>query len=258
MSSMSRSAHSYISDLESLKTWFYGIGKPNWKLMRGFQESTKDRVTIYQQSDEMLDLDESWALLEQMISLNCSGGGRFTVFVPTLANGKGALVLVQIGDFTSSQYPALAGYPGQMGMLPAAELESRIKREREMWELRRELEDLRAAQEASAGIGEILIEKLREVDLAPIIQGIAQVFTRPGVAVHGTPGDFYAQPAQAQPQAAPSTGEEEGYTYEGNRLIPLLDSIRQHFQTNEEFFDFLGKVAQKFSQNPGLYKTLLQ
>jgi len=255
MSSMSRSAHSYISDLESLKTWFYGIGKPNWKLMRGFQESTKDRVTIYQQSDEMLDLDESWALLEQMISLNCSGGGRFTVFVPTMANGKGALVLVQIGDFSTSQYPALAGYPGQMGgMLPAAELESRIKREREMWELRRELEDLRAAQEASAGIGEILIEKLREVDLAPIIQGIAQVFTRPGVAVHGTPGDFYAPP-----QAAPPPGAgEEGYTYEGNRLIPLLDSIRQHFSTNEEFFDFLGKVAQKFSQNPGLYKTLLQ
>lgn len=253
-----RGPHSYISEIEALKTWFEKTAQTRWKLLRGFHERVRDKPMIYCQDDESMEMEESWALLTHMIDINSNNGGRFTVFVPTQTNGKGPTVFVQIGDFSpeSSRYPSLAGAPAA-GTVSKNEVQEMIAKERRMWELERQLEDLTAAQDASADFRDVLIEKFREVDLDPVIAGITSMFARnvAPVKLQGTPFEFdYQQP----PAQSASQEQQSGYTYEGDRLLPILDSIRNHFSSNDEFFSFLEKLAWTFQQNPQVYKTMFQ
>jgi len=249
--------HTYIASLDELKTWFFTVKTPTWKLMQGFHDRTNNTNTVYTQKDESIDMEESWELLEQMISINSAGGqgGRFTIFVSTEANGKGRLVRVQIGNIESSWRAAAGlGSAPYMGMIPAEQVAKEVERERQIWEMRRELDDLRAAQDASAGIGEVLLEKVRELDLTPVIQGLLQMFQPRPMTIQGMPYD-----APPSPAPAPSAGDEpDGYTYDGARLLPILDSIRDHFESDDEFFTFLDKLAKLFCANPGMYKSMVK
>lgn len=252
--------HSYISDIEALKDWFEKTAQTQWKLLRGFHERVRDKPMIYCQADEAMDLAESWGLLSHMIDINSEGGGgRFTVFVPTMTNGKGPTVFFQVGDLSSSsRYPSLAGGPSA-GAVSKQDVQEMIAKERRMWDLERQLEDLQAAQDANADFRDVFLEKLREVDLSPVISGITSMFTRqspPAVKLQGTPFEF-DYPQRAADTGQPSGQEKpEGFVYEGDKLLPILDSIREHFGSNEEFFRFLEKLAATFQQNPALYKQM--
>lgn len=239
--------HTYISDISAVETWFRQLGKPNWKLLRGFHDKTRGKASIYVQDQEGMDMDEAWELLQNMIEINSSGGGQFTIFVPTSTSGQGQSIFLQIGEVGSTGSPKVAGAPA-VGYVPKSEVAELIAKERKMWELERRLEDMEAAAGANAEWTDVIKEKIAEVDLTPVIAGLTQMFARRGVSLQGTQGDY--QPPQAEAPA-------DGYQYDGDRLMPILDDIHNHFSTQDEFLAFLEALRDMFVQNPELYKNMV-
>lgn len=249
--------HSSITSLDDLQTWFTGLKHPRWNLYRGHQERKGHSTLIYKQTDESLDMATSWDTLRNMIEMNSGTGGQFTVYVPTVANGnQGMSVLVSINMQQHSgrgTMPAVSGTGYGLGMIPVEKVQEEIQKERKIWELEKRLEDMESAQEAGLGINDILKENLRGIDFNPIISGIvamaAQRFgVMPGVQLQGTPADM-----------APEEEPHEGlapYAYDGKLLKPILDTIRPHFGTDEDFYNFLAAVAQSFAGNPVQFKTM--
>ena len=242
--------HSYITDLKSLKTWFIGLGYPKWNLYRGHQERKNNSSMIYKQDDGSLAMDDSWELLRNMIEMNSVAGGQFTVYVPTVAGGnQGMSVLVGINVPTASSRmgAAVSGIPA-MGMIPAAQAQKDLERERQIWEMEKRIEDMEAAGEAGIGFQDILKEQLRDIELGPIINGLVHYFMQktPGVQLQGTPGDETPE----QPSEGPPV-----YAYDGKRLRPALDTIRPHFDNDDQFYGFLEVVAQAFAMAPQQFKS---
>ena len=66
-----------------------------------------------------------------------------------------------------------------------------------------------------------------------------------GVQLQGHPADFQA-PEETESEPA----------YDGSRLVPALNMIRPHFETDDEFYNFLDKVAQMFVANPAMFKNM--
>lgn len=238
--------HSYISSLQDVEVWFRQKDKPNWKLLRGFHDKTRGKATICVQDEEGVDMDTSWQLLQQMLEINSGSGGQFTVFVPTSTSGQGESIFVQLGDVSSTIASSLSGAPA-VGYVPKTEVQEILAKERKMWELERKLEDLEAAQEANFELKDIWIEKLREIDPTPIINGLMAQFTGRPVTLQGTAGDY----------APPTPVPEEGFAYQGEKLMPILDDIREQFHDEDEFYTFLGKLRDMFLQNPELYKNMV-
>lgn len=251
-----RNAHSYLSNIDDVKTWFEQVGKPIWKLFRGFHDRTKGKALIYAQDQDGMDMEESFSLLAQMIDMHCSPAGRFTILVPTSTSGQGVTQWVQIGDMSAgtsaiTNHPGVAGAP-MSGYIPESKLREEIEKERRMWMLERQVEDMEAAREANMNVQEILAEKLREIPMDVAINGIIQAIQGRRVSLQGLAGE------QTAPPPPTPEGEGTGYEYPAEELLPILDDIRQHFQDNGEFLKFLGTLRDRFLEAPETYKNMLQ
>lgn len=255
-----RGGTGYISSLEDLNTWFLKNPRAEWTLLQGFQDGVTQKGVIYKQSDALLAQEDSWDLLKMMIEMNAGPGARFTVFVPTNEHGnRGNTVKIQLGEAPNPYHVAsLGGYPGQMqsAAMTKAEFQLELAREKKLWDLEREVEELKAPR--VNGFGDVLKEKLMEADLEPVLKGImdtVNILVRSvvqkheplAVSLHGSPLD--EKPATEQPQ-------QTGYTYIGERLIPCLDRIRPYFTDDEEFYTYMDKLSLKFLENPTLFKSM--
>ena len=246
--------HSYMTDLEAVQTWFSGVGNPLWNLYRGHLDKMHGSKLIYRQTDDTVDLAESWSTLRSMIESNSANGGQFTIYVPTNANGNQG-VSIHVGlnmeqyQGTQNRNTGIAGPGYALGMIPAAQLEKELSTQRYIWDLERRLEDVEAGQEAGLGITDILKDQLRQIDLSPLIAGLGQFLAAKsvpgGVQLQGHPADFQA-PEETESEPA----------YDGSRLVPALNMIRPHFETDDEFYNFLDKVAQMFVANPAMFKNM--
>jgi len=263
-----RNAHSYITNFEDLDTFFKRVGKSQWKLFRGFHDRTKGKALIYSQSEDGMDVEESFALLQDMIQINCSPAGRFTVLIPTSPSGQGVTQWVQIGEISTGATYGGARVSGQPpGMIPEAKLQKEIDRERKMWDMERQLEDLAAAREANATWQEIIQDKVREIPaetVGAVLSGVIKQFTGQRVTLQGIQADQQEQTAtrkeeEEHPTASdtPPSATSKGYEYNGDILLPILDDIRNEFDTEEAFLEFLSVLRNKFVEDPAMYKNLV-
>ena len=242
--------YSCISSIEDVGAWFKKLDTPTWNLYRGWHDKMPVRNIIYKQEDENLSMDESFEVLQQMMEMNSHSGGKFTVYVHN--NQKGSSVLVGLNlERMAKGNMGLGGYSGAgFGMVPADEVDRKIAQALEINNLKREIEDLRSAQEAGMGFRDILIEKLREVDLGPIITGLSSLIQPPRAgAIQGMPADSIPPNQEAD--------HDSGFHYDGEKILPALDNIRPHFDRDTDFYSFLEKVSARFAENPDMFKNIL-
>lgn len=259
--------HSCLTDITALQSWYLALNTPQWNLYRGFHNKMPVNAILKQQNDQ-LPMQDSWDLLQNMINAQSSQGGQFTVYVPAYAGGKGAVQHLSINMAITPSVAGygtpnagLAGYPPNMsGFVSAQELERRISDERERWELRRELEDVKAQVGATTDWQDILMEKVMEIDSNTIMAnlgGFLQQFMTPktGVQLRGLAHEMTPPPV-AQGEATEQAAE--GYQYDIERLIPALDTIRQHFESDDAFMQAFEQLAVMFNENPNFFKGQLK
>lgn len=249
----------YVADPEFLEQWFTLQNTNLWNLYRGFHSRVPERDVLHKQQDSTMTLGDSWNLLWLIIQKSSVGGGKFTVYIPAYKGNKAATLHfgVNLSVTPSWHGTSIAGMPGApMGAYnPEASIEKAIANEREKWEMARRIEDLENAQGATSDIWEVLIDKVRELDpnqvLPSAIHGIQQMFQPRGVQLHGVASDYQEPPQHDH------TVPQEGFTYHQEVVIPWLDSIRQHFTTDDEFWQFMNAVSTKFNSNPVMFKSMI-
>lgn len=255
-------ARSTLRNIEDLKTWFDQCNYVRWNLYRGLHEKLPQTSIIYRQENNDMTLEESWDLLSQLIETSSHGGGQFTVYVIGGSANKGFTQKIEVGMPTSpAQNPALSGLHG-VGFVPAAELAKQIAAEKRLWDLERQLEDTQAALGANQTMMERLAGNFMETfdwnQLAPALNGLIGKLS--GAIPAAQPISLQGLPSNgpgATPPAAEDGGTEPEYQFLAERLLPPLTRIRPHFNTDEQFYQFLELTADQFCQNPKLMKSMI-
>lgn len=245
-----------ITNMDDLKTWFDMAGSTEWNLYRGHQDKLNGAHQIASQRATETNLEESWDQLSRFIDMNTRNGGDVTIYIPGGGNGRG-----YVAHYSLERPGAMAGLgqPGGammgawgMGYIPIEEHERRAKELREKWELERRLEDLEAENESRGGIwGNIAKEALSGIDVNQIVK---MVYV--GFMSKFNPGAINPQISINGMDAAPQG--EEGEEYEDNPIERFITRTRRFFNTDEEYLDFLDKVATFFEKQPDMCKGLFK
>ena len=254
--------HSYISDFEQLRKWFEAQKCPKWNLYRGFHERMPERSIIYKQREDQLTSEESWALLQDMITMNGNGGGKFTIFLPAYGAAKGPSVFFGLHLQGVSMAPGISGLPGQrspsmvpaMGYVSPEDVERRVTEALEKERLHRKIEDLESAIGAKQTWQDVLFEKVLQLDPDKAMNMLGNFL-----------GNAFQPPATSQVQVRglkqEEIPEEEASTtaeYDGDRLVAILDRLLPHFTDETDLLNFLDEVATRFCSNPSFYRGLIE
>lgn len=236
----------YIDNYEDLQEWVKSTKQPLWNLYSGWVEKFGQQHLLAK-NEEDTDPETSFEHLQRMIEMNSRQGGRFTVYIPQPGN-RGFSTRVQIGGSTAIagiSGMATMGNPYALGMIPADELERRLRKERETWDLQRRIEDLESQQEAGVGAFSKIVDKLTsELDINNVFNAM--------VAIFGPKLNPNMQPMQLSgtPLGEETHADGSGYTYDDPRLLTFLDTVRCKFGNDEEFYTFLTRVGAFFDKNP--------
>lgn len=240
----------FISKMEDLQRWFElnQTGKeprPYFTIWRGY-ESKADRI-IYRNT-EITEADKAWELLEEILEAHEAGGGSFRIFVTDKpAHNFGLTTLVRLPSTTATGTQQ-AGIQGAY-LDPEKRIQEEVDRRIEMYELKREIEDLKAAKGGAIGGMEQFREVLTEF---PELRQLGYVL---GLKLMGM------QSATAQPLPAPAVAgnneqddNAEGYDYDV--LEPALDKMSAALGADPE--TIISRLADFAAKNPKMAKEMLQ
>lgn len=259
--------HSYISDFDSLRKWFDAQGCVKWNLYRGFHERMPERSIVHKQVEDQISPEESWALLQDFITMTGNGGGKFTIFMPAYGASKGPSIFFGL-SLNGVRLPAgLGGMPAQagyghaaMGMISADDVQRRIEEALEKQRLERKVEDLEAAIGQKSTWQDVLFEKVLQMDPDKAISALGnflqQSIQQPAVNTVQVRGIHKQAPQTdaVEQETPPASGQE----YDGDRLVVILDTLIPHFEDQDALLTFLEKVATRFCDNPALYRGLIE
>ena len=246
---------SYISNLDALQDWFDlnqngKEPKPFFTLWRG-TEPQQNRLIF--RNEEVGEADKSWELLSDIIASHSNGGGTFRVYLTSKpGHNLGVHTIIKVPSPTGNGVAGISGAgSGSFGIYGSAKemIDAEIERRMEVYELKKELEDIRAGQNESSAIGQF-----KELMEYPAFQNLVQMF---GMKMMGmAPAQQQPQRPQPIPTANASTdaihgAEPEGYDYDV--VEPALDKLQRVFPDVEMTLDKLADWALK---NPEMAKNL--
>ena len=236
-----------LTSIEAVKEWFVNLGSSKWNLYHGHSTGQSRNATLFARNDNPdLDLEESWTIIERHLLAAQDHGCQFTLRVPDGNNRTGLRALISLNIVPKSQVAGIGGFMSNGGSSLIANdaqyqarLAQRLAHERRMWELEqkvRELEDERAP----AGIGEVLMAKLEEVDLDSLIHAVLPMvkFKPPG-------------------QVSTVQGIEEGPSAEESpeqKLTRAVNSLRGAVESDQEFLQLLDNFTKMAGENPDLIR----
>lgn len=253
-------AKAMMTTPEALERWFKNTEQPQWTLYANhLDQVSKDRsAKLMEQRLTEISMDESFARLIEMINLNSELGGDFTIWSPPRNNGtQGIKSHYRVSSATEAA-KGVGGFPAvAMGYVSKSEIGEIITKERELWELRRDLEDMKAAQENNMGIGAMMMNTLlADGTIGAVLQHlVAQVAAR-----FGPMPQQRAQVSGLAAQAVPAmagTDELQAYEYTDG-VYTAMDRMRRFFATDEEFETAIKALAAQFEAQPDVFKNMLR
>ncbi|MFM9952402.1 MAG: hypothetical protein ACKV1O_31015 [Saprospiraceae bacterium] len=255
-------AKAMMNSREALERWFRSTNHTIWVLYAGHLDKvSQDRAAklIEQRSDE-LPIDDSFELLMEMIDLNSPLGGDFTIWSPAkTTQNQGMKSYYRVLPQEAGSVRGISGMPvmAGSGYVSKAEVQGMIEKEKELWELRRDMEDMKAAQEGSVGIGAMMMNTLlADGTIGAVLQHlVAQVAAR-----FGPMPQPRAQVSGLGAQAVPATaGTNELQVFEyTDGVYTALDRMRRFFATDDEFERAITALATQFEAQPDVFKNMLR
>lgn len=244
----------YISDLNNLQDWFdlnqkSKEPKPYFTLWRGFEPQQNKLIF---RNEEVGDADASWDLLKDIIASHSQGGGTFRVYLTSKpGHNIGVHTIVKIPGTIPANVAGIngAGGAGMFGIYGSAQemVEAEVERRMQVYELRQEVEALKAGNAESSAIGQF-----KELMEYPAFQNLVQMF---GMKMMGMAPAHQGQPRpQPMPDANAATDAINGAPeYDYDVIEPALDKLHRVFPDVEMTLDNLADWA---TQNPEMARTL--
>ena len=243
----------HISNFEDLRHWFQlnqggREPKPYFTVWSGYEPVQKKLIL---RNEEISDTEKSWELLQEILEMHtASGGGTFRVYLTSKpGNNIGVNTIFRIQGAAAVAGINGIGGAGNFGIYGSFKeaLETELARERKMWELEREIEEIKAGNAAVSGI-----DQIREVfETVPALNALVHAF---GMKMLGTPpvpqGGHQVAGVHATGEGIESD-DPDGYDYETRE--PGLDKLRRVFPSVEMSLDRLLNWA---IQNPEMARNL--
>ena len=237
----------FYDNIPDISRVFHEFNNPVWSLYSGRGKTTyptNNANLLYQQPDPNLHMSESWDMLNRQLSFVTNRGGYGHIYQGT----KEDFINIPIYFPHVSEQGAGAGgmYPaGVAGMYPVgvAGIAQALEKERQIWDLQREVEDIRNQQTGS--FTDRLLESLFSSEQFPaILSGVVGVLAKAGGgAVNGPPA------IQLPDRVGDETNQGEGSDFRSR--------IRKHFSSNQEMEGYLQKAADLFDIDAEGMKQLL-
>lgn len=253
----------YMTDWEGLEEAIKTSGSTKWNLYRGFVNNHANRsVMIYKQDNDEIDHDQSFEDLKKRIEWNSAGGGDFTVFIPGKASNHGYSIWFRVPGVNSAATASVAGLPvnyAQMGFVTREELD----RERRLWELERENEELQEAINGPSNFWQnMLAGVMQDGTVQELIKGVVEmgkIYMQQKMApVPGARVAMQGFPPVQNPAPEPADDSAEPYEYD-DKAFDFLDSVRITFGGNEQaFYKFLDDLRTVYESNPQGSVTMIQ
>lgn len=237
-----------MTSMEAIRTWWEADReRPYFTLYRGARATKASDIIV--RNDTIEDLEPAWDMLEQMLTINSSEGGEFTVLrtdKPKSNFGMKGVVVLNHAHAT----PSVAGIPGMPFIGAGQNIQSfiagEIEKEREKWDLAKKVEDLEAAINAGQEGGPIERFLNRLLD-SPKIDGILDVVLS---KVFAPPSG--AQPSHVAVSGAPGAAADQ-FQYDTERVAAALERIRAHFP---DIHGTMDRLADFIDRNPEMAKSL--
>lgn len=265
-------AKGYMNDFGALRNQFDLYVTRNkstaWYLYRGFREIFNERNgTIYRQENTDMEAEESFELLQQLIMDNSAGGGDFSIYFPgsKAANHTQGSILFRVERNTLPAPGAgLGGFHDvrMSGYLTREDLE----RERELWELKRENEDLKAAingpqnfwqQMAQSALENGTIQQLAQQALGLLNAAVSGFMAnrgvqpiRPAISVQGLDGQ--PVPPTTPPTRSENAGEDEEMDYP-DAMYQFADDVHQMIGDDPNVQNVFWNNLRVFAQQQPMY-----
>ena len=245
---------SYISNLDDLQAWFdLNQGskepKPFFTLWRG-TEPQQNRLIF--RNEEVGEAEKSWELLSDIIHSHSTGGGTFRVYLTSKpSHNLGVHTIIKIASPAGNGVAGISGASGvgMFGIYGSAQemVEAEVRRRMEVYELKQEVEALKAGGGENSAIGQF-----KELMEYPAFNNLVQML---GMKMMGmAPARNQPGPQPMPGQTAPSEaihGPEDGYDYDV--IEPALDKMRRVFPDVEMTLD---KLADLATNNPDMARNL--
>jgi len=242
-------------NIQDIKEAFFDIGKPIWRLYNHKAKAAfpKNKHTnLLGSNTEEMPLGASWEKLEKQLQ-------RFTL--------QGGYCNIWIGDSPTDAYnipiwfpqnntPGGGGNNTGMNGLSVSGIgqfyEQRMNDQIQLYEMRRELEDMKN-QQAPNSVWERIGERLLESDQ---IGNIASTLV--ATMLRGTPKSA-PMPGQNQPNppAIQRTDKEENTADSARIGGAFVESIAGGFESQEEMQAYLSRVAGLFQADPETMKRVI-
>lgn len=240
----------YISNFDDLEKWFLPLNCTGWSLYHGFQKGRLNTTNmVFKNDDDTLDLSDSFERLKEMIEMSSTGGGQFTIYVPYKSNNTGVKQYFGIG-LNSHNQPQVAGLPGIYG----GSLDQILAKEKKMWELEAMVNGFIEEQETRKSTAERIFEKVMDdLDTTQVVSAVIGLIgqlipAKMPITMQGTPEEM---------KHHQDDGAGASFQYKTGIIMPILDMIRKHFETDDEFYNFFSIVAEKFDAQPELFKKMI-
>lgn len=254
-------AKAMMNSREALERWFRSTNHTIWVLYAGHLDKvSQDRAAkLIEQRNDELPIDESFELLMEMIDLNSPLGGDFTIWSPAKnTQNQGMKSYYRVLPQESGSVRGVAGIPVVGGgYVSKAEVQALIEKEKEVWELRRDMEDLKAAQQNDVGVGAMLVNTLlADGTIGAVIQSLVAQLAARFAPVQPPRAQVSGLAANAVPATA-GTGELQAYDYTDG-VYTALDRMRRYFSTDAEFEQAITTLATQFEAQPDVFKNMLK
>lgn len=237
-----------ISTLTGIRQWFYNLEAPFWTLAYYSTASPTGMGAVIGRNTKFSEIDKSWEMLQQTIeSQTGAGRAQLNLIVydkPTGGNtpsGRTNIDIVSTGLVGTGTQPGIGSLSG--GYLDENRINAIISEKHELWELKRENDDLRAQLENPNTFTDKAMAFIERIGTTPLGIAIASKFL-------GAP--------MPQMVAPPVNGTPPVNDDDDDDVENELDSLEAIARANGiTLKEFLSKTANLAQQEPGVVQMLI-
>ena len=233
-----------LQNIEAVENWFLQAKKPFWSVYTGFSKDAKD---LAMKNSTIKEVEDSWNLLQEIISNKTAGGGRLTIYITEVANSShGYTEYLEI----AANNAAISGPSSNIGnqFFGIGGIQEYIDSKIALADKDRQIADLQAAVEEKnegTGINKILNKVLEEAPVGELIMALCAKFL-------GTPA---MTPPINGPRITDDMEQEELSQEDQLRLHNAILRISVVFPNIADAMESLADFVEK---NPEMAKGFLK
>lgn len=232
----------FLTNIDDLRKWFYGQGVPFFNLR--YWQPGKTGETIMR-NDEQDDMGAAWAMLSEMVaSLSRTGRSMLNLIVYEKGKANNYKGFVNLDLSPTAQGQQVHG----IGSLPApqfdeAKIQAILEKEREKWELKNEVENLKAQLKSPVDWTDKAADLIEKIGNTPLGHALAAGISK---AMGVTLPPFVQGP---HGQADSDTGAADTFDEDISAVASTLGT---------DDVTLAKKLRRLVEQNPELAKSFLQ